>query len=543
MSPSLLGLGLSSPKIPDEGRTVALVDLGTNSIRLLLVRVSPDLSYSVLSHRKETVRLGEGEYPSMELQPAAMERALIVCKRFTEMAQAQGAEEIIAVATSATRDAKNRTAFLNRLRKEANLDVRVVAGKEEARLIYLGVASGLHMPDDQALFLDVGGGSTEIIVGSQYEYQSLDTLQLGHIRLSMLFFPGEEGPISKKSYNEVQDHIRNLAVRALQNASAHSIDFAVGSSGTVENLAEIAARHHHGRKREPDEELHLADLKRVRRLLCGLPLAARAEVPGIDDNRAGFIVAGAAIVETIMEELGLESLQVSSRSLRDGLLLDYLSRCGLEHPDAGASFRETSVLRLGRRMRFNEDHAHRVADLSLQLFDSGQACDLHGDGDWERGLLYFASLLHDIGIALSYSSHNAHSYYFIRHADLLGFDQAEIEIMAAVAFFHRKGRPGKQHKQYRQLDKRARGRVRRLSALLSLAESLDRSHLGLVERAWFSTAKKKRALLHLQAKEHCPLELWAIDYQKKAFHKAFKRRLSVEMEGVEHPAPMAEAPD
>lgn len=522
---------------------VALIDLGTNSIRLLLVRINADLSYSVLSHRKETVRLGEGEFPAMELQPEAIERAVLVCRRFAEMAQAHQAEEILAVATSATRDAKNRARFLDQLREEANLDVRVISGKEEARLIYLGVASGLHMPAEQALFVDIGGGSTEIIVGTQYEYQFLDTLQLGHIRLSMIFFAGEQGPITTAQYRQVQDHVRNAAIRAFQNVSSYPFDFAVGSSGTIENLAEIAMRQCHGRKREPDDDLSFSDLKRVRRTLCELPLEARADVPGIDDNRAGFIIAGAAIVETIMEDLGIKSLQVSTRSLRDGLLLDYLSRCGLEHPDAGASFRETSVLRLGRRMKFDEDHARRIAGLSLQLFDSGRECGLHDDADWERELLYFSALLHDIGIALSYSSHHEHSHYFIRNADLLGFDQSEVGIMASTAFFHRKGRPKKRVEQYRQLDKGARERVERLSALLSLAESLDRSHLGLVERAWFTTPSKKRAILHLKASKHCPLELWAVDYQKKAFRSAFRRKLTVEMEGVEHPSPLKEPDD
>lgn len=526
------------PSIPPSGRNVALVDIGTNSIRLLLVHINPDLSYAILSHRKESVRLGEGEYPSMELQPAAMDRAVLVCRRFTEMARAHEAAEILAVATSATRDARNRAEFQARLRREADLDVRVVSGKEEARLIYLGVSSGLHMPDRQGLFLDVGGGSTEISIGTQQEYQFLDTLQLGHIRLSMLLLADEEGPISKARYRELQDQVRDVAVRTLQQAGSYEFDFAIGSSGTVENLAEIAVRLFQDRKRQPDDELDYEDLKKVRKMLCNLPLSERANVSGMDENRADVIIGGAAIVETIMEELGIESLSISERSLRDGLLLDYLSRLGREHPDAGTSFRETSALRLGRRLKFDEEHARRVAELSLELFDSARECGLHKDGPWERELLYYAAMLHDVGIALSYSGHHAHSYYFIRNAELLGFDQTEIDIVAATAFFHRKSRPRKKHKEYRQLDKRSRRRVRQLSAFLSLAESLDRSHLGLVEGVRFSVPKKKKALLHLRAKEHCPLELWGVAYQKKAFKKAFNHSLSVEMEGVEHPAPI-----
>jgi exopolyphosphatase/guanosine-5'-triphosphate,3'-diphosphate pyrophosphatase len=526
--------------IPQIGQVVGLIDIGTNSIRMLLVRIRPDLSYSILSHRKESVRLGEGEFPTMQLQPAAMHRAVMVCRRFVEMARAHDVDEIQAVATSATRDARNQADFLRLLRREANLVVRVVSGKEEARLIYLGVSSGIHMEDREALFLDIGGGSTEVIVGTQDEYSFLDTLQLGHIRLTLAFLEGDTDPISQDRFKELQEHVLDTAVRSLMAVKERDVDFAVGSSGTVQNLADIAARMFLGRRREPDDVLQLEHLTKVRKMLCNLPLSERSKVPGINADRTDVIIPGAAILETFMQELELSEIQVSDRGLRDGLLLDYLARQGQDHADAGISFRERSVLRLGRSLRFNEDHARRVAELSLQLFDSGVEAKLHKYGEWERELLYYAALLHDIGIALSYSGHHNHSHYFIKNADLLGFDQTEIDIMAATAYFHRKRTPRKKYSRFKRLGAFSRKRVSKLSTLLSMAESLDRSHLGLVERAKFSTPKKERAVLHLQASQHCPLELWGVAYQKKAFRNAFGRKLWVEMEGVEHPAPPVE---
>ncbi len=229
---------------PDNERVVAFLDIGTNSLRLLLVRINPNRSYTVLSDQKEMVRLGEGEFVDQFLQPEAMQRAALVAHKFATMARAYHAEEIIAVATSATREAQNQEEFLRLLKREAQLTVHTVSGREEARLIYLGVVNGVHLGDKQAIFIDIGGGSTEVIIGNQQQYQHLDSLKLGAIRLtSMFFLPGEEGAISSSRYALIQNYVRNAAVRTVQQVKQYSIELAFGSSGTIENLADIAALH------------------------------------------------------------------------------------------------------------------------------------------------------------------------------------------------------------------------------------------------------------------------------------------------------------
>src|SRR5215471_12106599 len=175
--------------ISAEARTVAFMDIGTNSIRLLLVRLHPNHSYTILTELRQIVRLGEGEFVSQHLQPAAMERTVQVAKEFAELARANGADEIIAVATAATREADNQDAFVERLQAEARLDVRVIAGLEEARLIYLGVSHGVHLGDKQAFFIDIGGGSTEVIIGDQHRHTYVGSLKLGAIRLTTYFLP------------------------------------------------------------------------------------------------------------------------------------------------------------------------------------------------------------------------------------------------------------------------------------------------------------------------------------------------------------------
>lgn len=508
---------------------VSFLDIGTNSIRMLLVRITPNHSYSILNHEKEVVRLGESEFVDNYLRPEAMQRAVLVTSKFTEMARAYSADEIIAIATSATREAKNKGKFLRLIKQETDLDVRTISGREEARLIYLGVSSGMDLRDRQAFFLDIGGGSTEVSVGDQHEYQFLDSLKLGAIRLTTLFFlPEEDGPVPDPRYALIQRYVRNAAVRALQRVRQFRLDLAVGSSGTIENLADIAAYRFHGRPRQRDDVLTFDQLEEVIALLRSLPLEERRRVPGINQNRADIIVAGAAILHTIMEELELPEIRISDRGLRDGLLVDYLLRS--EHPEImqGLSVRERSVLQLGRASGFEEPHARQVARLAVALFDSGREAGLHELGDRERDILEYAALLHDIGTFLSHTSHHAHTYYMIRNADLLGFDQTEITLMATVAFFHRKIYPKKKHREYARLNKPLRRMVRVLAVFLQLAESLDRGHAGVVRQVCLHPRGENKAVLEIHADQDCQLEVWGVQNNKKTFRKVFGRKLKVQ---------------
>lgn len=514
-----------------EGRTIGFLDIGTNSVRLLLVRTNPNQSYTILSDQKEIVRLGEGEFLDQFLQPEAMQRAALVVRKFTEMARAYGAEEIFAVATSATREAENQEEFIRRLKRDTQLDVRVVSGREEARLIYLGVASGVNLAEKRALFIDIGGGSTEVIVGSQGQYEYLDSLKLGAIRLTSLFFlPNETGPVSPERYELVKQYVRNLAVRAVQAIrKLPPVDLVYGSSGTMENLADIAALMFFKRRRERDDSFTYNQFKRTIASLCELSLEDRRQVPGITPLRADIIIAGAAVIETLLEEIGLEEIRISERGLRDGLLVDYLSRSGHAQLITDLSVQERSVLQVMRACGVDEIHAQEVARLALELFDSAREAGLHKYGEAERELLQYASLLHDVGIFLSYSNHQYHSYYLIRNADMLGFDQTEIEVIASSALFHRKGMPNrKKHPQFAALDRRSRRVVRLFALLLRTAESLDRSHSGVVRHVSLRPGTGQALVLEVRASRDCQLELWGVQTHRDAFRKVFGRKLKIE---------------
>lgn len=511
-----------------EKRLVAFLDIGTNSIRMLLAAIQPDHSYSIISQQKETVRLGEGEFEEAQLQPLAMRRATLVCSKFAQMARTLGAQEIVAVATSASREASNQNVFLRKIRREADIDVRVISGKEEARLIYLGVASGLNLGEKRAVFIDIGGGSTEVIVGNQQQYEFLDSLKLGAIRLTNMFFsPEETGPVNPRDYARIRRHVRTIAIRTLQEVRRYPLDLAVGSSGTTINLAEIACRMIHRKSPEKDQVLTLEDLQTVVKKLCSLPLEERRKIPGLNPDRADIIIGGAAILETLMEELELTEIRINERGLREGLPIDYISRMDHATPLELTSFRERSVMQLGRSCRFDEPHSRIVTQLALSLFDSASDIGLHRFGPWERELLEYAALLHDIGVFLSHANHRAHSYYFIRNADLLGFDQTEIKIIAATTLFHYTQVPRMRNPEFAELDKRSRNVVLILSMLLRLAESLDRTHTGAVTHVDFREFDEETIALDITSPGDCDLELWGVRKHEKSFEKTFQRKLEV----------------
>ena len=436
---------MKSKKLGPNGRVVSFIDIGTNSVRLLVVRLNPNHSYTILTRQKQQVRLGEGEFDDEEIKAEAIERLVVVCRKFTDLARTFSTEEFVAVATSAMREATNQNEVLHLLRQEAQIDVRVISGQEEARLIYLGIASGVHIEDRQAFFIDIGGGSTEIAVGGDRTYQYLESFRLGAIRLSNLYFPQDTtGPVPPDQYKRVQHHIRDTIIHSVKKIRSMKPVLAIGSSGTIMNLAEIAQKAIHQNCSNGDPVLSAKDLQKVVDLLCSLPLDQRRKVPGMNPERADIIIAGAAILDTFMKELGLDSIQTTGRGLQDGLLVDYLSRMDAFPLLGELSPRQRSVLQLGRSCGINEVHARTVTSLVLELFDSAKEQGLHNFGDNERELLEYATFLHDIGSFISYSNHHAHSYYIIKNSELLGFDQKEITFMANIARFHRKRAPRKQ---------------------------------------------------------------------------------------------------
>jgi exopolyphosphatase/guanosine-5'-triphosphate,3'-diphosphate pyrophosphatase len=511
----------------DFPHTVAFMDFGTNSIRLLIVRVESNQSLTFVQKLKETVRLGEGEFRDGLLQPDAIDRATDVAVRFAQIAGSAGADEIVAVGTAAAREAENADVLLHRLKSAAGIDLRVVSGQEEARLIYLGVASGLEIGDRQAFFIDIGGGSTETIVGTQNDHFYLHSHKLGAIRLSNLFLSDSVGPVSADEYERVRDYIRRSAASTLRELSGYAIDLAVGSSGTIESLAEVASRMK-DTSSEPGR-LSCKDLQSAIRLLSSLGLEDRRQVAGLTPGRADIVIGGAAILDVFMEELDLPELRVSDRGLRDGLLVDYLQRHRQTDLFSELAPRERSVLQLGRSCRFNEEHARRTAQLALSLFDSARECGLHDMGAWERELLEYSALLHHVGSFLTYSGYQKHSHYLISNADLLGFDQLELQVMALSVLHHRGSLPRKDAPDFKALESSEQDTVRALSTFIRIAENLDRSQASNVAWARLVQTEAGKVALEVDAAHDPHVELSGVENQREVFEKVFRVALEVRL--------------
>ncbi|MBC8142769.1 MAG: Ppx/GppA family phosphatase [Armatimonadetes bacterium] len=525
-----------------DNNILAALDIGTNSLRMVLVRLHPATgTWDTLSVHKETVRLGQGEFSEEEshLTPEAIERGVFVLKQFVQVARGRGAGEIVAIGTAALREAANRDEFLARARTEAGVEVQVVPGVEEARLIYLGVASGIELGDAKALFIDIGGGSTELIVGTQTEHLFLDSLKLGAIRLGNRFLSGVTEAISPALWAQMSHHVEGVAAHALRKIERVGFDTAVASSGTAQNLARVSAM----RQGTDLTSLHnyvlpVSDLRDTVAFLCDLTLDERRKVPGLNPERADIIISGAAVLLTLADELHLERFVIAERSLREGVLVDAilrrLARAGEKSPPDlafEAGIRRRSVDRLARLNPDEITHSQHVAFLSLRLFDDARNAGLHSYGDAERELLEYAALLHDVGVSVSHSGHHRHSYYLVRHSDAMsGFTDEEIEIIANLAYFHRKSSPKKRHTHFAMLSAESQNKVRHCAVFLRLAEGLDRSHLSAVRDVSLGVQEGgSAATLHVLPAEggDAHLEQWYVANDTSAWEEAWGTPLNV----------------
>jgi exopolyphosphatase / guanosine-5'-triphosphate,3'-diphosphate pyrophosphatase len=479
------------PSGDDEIR--AAIDLGTNSFHLVVARVEPDGQFDVLDREKEVVRLGSGAGTMRLLTPEAIERGLEALGRFRRIADGFGAT-IDAVATSALREALNRDEFLQRAHDEIGIDVDIVSGVEEARLIHLGVLHFVPLGDERILVIDIGGGSTELVVGEHTDVLLARSLKLGAIRLTDRFFPG--GEIRSHAVRDCRDYVRSFLTPAVADIGALAPFTAVGSSGTILNLARIVAADESEMPTVSSGDTFTADgLRRAAATIVehGTP-ADRAGIAGLDEQRRDIIVAGAILLTEIVELLSIERIVVSEAALREGILVDRATaRHGSDVVHRLSDIRRRSVMRMAETFNKSVDHIVRATDLALQLFDGLQSA--HHLTAADRDLLEAAGLLHNVGLFVSHAAHHRHSYYVIRNTDqLVGFTDREVEIIAQIARFHRKSEPKPRHLEFQALSEADQRRVRVLAGLLRVGIALDRTRRGAVERVSVRPRASDRAI-------------------------------------------------
>lgn len=534
---------MSVPNLAEQDRILAAIDIGTNSIHMVVVRVQPTLpAFSIIAREKDTVRLGDRDPKTGELTPAAMDRAIVALKRCKEISQTLNAEQIIAVATSAVRESPNGQDFLKQVEAEVGIIVNLISGPEEARRIYLGVLSGMEFDNQPHVIIDIGGGSTELILGDGHEPRTLSSTKVGAVRLTAEYVTTD--PISPSEFQALQSYIRGMLERPIEELHAHlapgEVPRLVGTSGTAETVAMLHAREKLGIIPDPlnGYQVTLTDLRSLVNRLRKLTYTQRAAFPGMSERRAEIILAGALILQEAMTLLGLNSFTVCERALREGVVVDWMLTHGLieDRLRYQSSVRQRSVMRIARKYKVNLEYSQRIADFAVSLFDQTQG-KLHHWGPEEKELLWAAAILHNCGHHVNHAAHHKHSYYLIRNGDLLGFTEIEIETIANLARYHRKTSPKKKHDTYRNLtSKKHRRVVEQLSALLRIAVALDRRQIGAVQqvRCEFRPEAQELCLWlqPMQPGDDCALELWSVNYKKGTFEAEYGLKLLPQLETV-----------
>jgi exopolyphosphatase/guanosine-5'-triphosphate,3'-diphosphate pyrophosphatase len=504
---------------------IAAIDIGTNSIHMIVVQVRPDLSFEIIDREKDMIRLGAGGLDKGTLTETAVTAALQVLAKYRRLAESHKVDEIVASATSAVREAENGGEFITLVARQIGIHVRVISGTEEARLIHLAAAYGVDLKGSTAAVIDIGGGSVEVTLGGAGRPQLARSFKMGVIRLTERFVKSD--PLGGRDERRIVKHISRETGEYLDEIASRGFDRVIGTSGTILSLGTLAAE---ARPSADVRNLRVAGkaIHRLRKRLVGLELERRLRFPGLDPRRADLSVAGVVLLDTLLRRLGAQELTLCDLALREGLVLDYIRRnaAHIRKVERYPDVRRRSIVELGERCQYWSEHPKQVARIALSLFD--QTRHLHRLTDREREWLEYGALLHDIGVHISYERHHRHSYYLIKNGDLRGFDPSEIEIVGLVARYHRRGAPKKSHDDYAQLPGALRRTVKVLAAFVRLAEGLDRSHAQTI--AAVDVRERKGSLVvRLRASGDAELELWAAERHAAPLAEALERPVRFEV--------------
>lgn len=514
---------------------LAAVDIGTNSIRSIVIEVDGAGKYRVLDDEKVTVRLGEGLNRSGSIAPAAWERALDALARQKKIVDGYRVGSIDAIATSAVRRAENGAAFVAAIRERTGLEVEVVSGEDEAELAALSAFHNFDLEGVRHLVFDIGGGSLEVVAALGTHIEEVLSLDLGAVFLTEKFLNSD--PVRAEEQHEMRRYVRKSLKASLDPKKQPPPQCLIGSGGTVTSIAAMvmAARG------ERYDSVHGCELLRseVVHLLAALLRMGdkeRRSLPGLSPDRSDIIVAGVTAVDELMDLYRVNLLKVNERGIREGLILRALQRRKLMPAGKGKRSWRDAVLEFGRSCHLDLDHALQVAKLSIEIFRALAA--RFGFTERDGRLLEAAALLHDVGYFINYSSHHKHSYHLIRHADLFGFTPHERELIANIARYHRKSVPKKKHEPYTRLCDGDRALVSRLGGIVRLCDGMDRRRNGAVT---VHSAVVSNGLLRIALSGQDDLSVELFGAKEKSDLLQTATRLVLALEPVPAPRPAASA--
>lgn len=514
-------------KMPDK--ITAAIDIGTNSFHLVVARTNGEGIIKILSRDKEVVRLGKSSSDMKYLTTDAMERGISALKRFRLACDSYGAQ-IRAVATSAVREALNKEEFITRVKEQTGIQIEVVSGFEEARLIYLGVLQALPVFEKRILLIDIGGGSTEFLTGYRGSVEYANSVKIGSVRLTEKYFTDRK--ISNENIEMARIHARSIINPVVRQLKEKTYEIVIGSSGTILNIGSIIYAMNNGSNiesfnfnnyRYSDGELDKA-LKAI--FKCD-SAAQLKKIEGLDNTRADIITAGGIILEQIFSELNLKEITLSTYALREGILLDTIDK---EHSTLDSedmkNIRYRSIMNLAKHCGYDEFHSRNVLRFSNKIFDSIRA--VKGLEDTDKEYLEAAAILHDIGHSISHAQHHRHSYYLIRNSELLGFNDEEIEIIANIARYHRKSHPKIKHPEFLKLTETDQKKVRILAGILRIADGLDRGHSGTISDIETAMSNGNFIItITPSGGRDTTLEVWGANMRKNLFEEEFDCRVII----------------
>ena len=513
---------------------IAAIDVGSNSIKLVVVDAAASNSFAVLSREKETIRLGHQTLREGSLSASAIERAADCIGRFRSIAEARGAERVFAVATASVREARNSATFVREIKRRAGVSVEILSAVEEARLIGLAAAQGCALAGSSILNIDIGGGSTEISLMRDGAPANLFSVKLGAVGLTEQFLATD--PPKPKELKALREEVRAALERPARELQGARWQHATGTSGTIlaigtaARLRSLSEEERQTQGAQPaGDEITLAKLMRFNSRIAELRAAERRALPGISTQRSEIITAGGQILEGVMRALGIDTMRTCSWALREGVLIDRLREIEAESrpplPDV-ADYRLRGVHAVGRRFGYEEAHAQQIARLAERIFDyfakTGSTADLDRH---HRVLLSAAALLHDVGYHIAHEDHHKHSLYLIRNSELTGFSEAERDVIANVARYHRGSDPKERHQNFAALNLTDRETVLKLASILRIADALDRRHDSRVSDVRCS---RNGRIVHiqLQSSSNCEREILAAEQKRELFERTFNCRLS-----------------
>jgi len=508
--------------VPETRERLAAIDVGSNSIRLLVAEHGPASGLTVIDEVKEQPRLATGVARTGRLDPAAMERALEALVRMRDVCERRGVSRISAVATSAVREARNGAAFAKRVREVTGFHLQVIDAEREAQLSYRSVAHHFPLEVGRTVVADIGGGSLEVIAAVDGLVDHAESLPFGAVRLTELYLPGKNPP---KELRELRAYLRTQFRRRLpiREWSAQSV---IGSGGSFTNLGRMVAARRGG---SGSEAVHggtitAAELEQLLEWLSGMSPERRAEVPGLNPQRADIIVAGLAVTAELLERIDAREIRISAFGLREGLILEMVG--------GDAATAADDPMRLARefaeRCHCDRRHVEQVRFLALSLYD--QLRELLGAQPEERALLEAAAVLHDVGQVVSYRKYHKHTFDLIMHAERLHLAPRERLLVALISRYHRNRGPRKKHEAYTSLSSGDRALVRRLSGILRIADGLDRGYTSAVEKVTIEVCPTRLTVRPAPrfSGADLALESWSATQLADVLGKVLEREIVVE---------------